>query len=45
MHDRGPGLGRWGKGFIAWCVFCALLGLGMMALIAWAVIMLVTHFT
>jgi hypothetical protein len=45
MHDRGPDLRRLGKGFAAWFIFCALLGTGLLALIAWAVIALVTHFT
>jgi hypothetical protein len=46
MSDRrGPGLHPWGKGFIAWFGFCALIGIGLLALLAWAVIRLVTHFT
>lgn len=31
--------------FIVWFVFCALLALGFLGLIAWAIITLVTHFT
>jgi len=43
--NGGPDLRRWGKGFIAWFAFCAVLGLGLTGVIVWAVIALVTHFT
>lgn len=31
--------------FVAWFAFCAVLGLGFLGLIAWAVISLVSHVT
>lgn len=34
-----------GKLFAAWFVFCAVIGLGLIGLLAWAVITLVNHFT
>lgn len=36
---------RAGKAFGAWFVFCALVGLAALGLIAWAVVRLVLHFT
>ena len=45
IGNGGPDLHRWGKGFAAWFVFCALLGLGLIGVVVWAVIVLVTHFT
>jgi hypothetical protein len=46
MHDRGgPGLRRLGKGFAAWFIFCALLAFGLLGVIVWAIIALVTHYT
>lgn len=33
-----------GKLFAAWFVFCAALGLGLLAVIVWAIITLVNHF-
>jgi len=41
----GGGMPRRGKGFIAWFAFCALLGLGLLGVVVWAVIALVTHYT
>ena len=40
-------MSKWpfGGWFAAWFVFCALLGLGVLGVIVWAVIALVTHFT
>lgn len=38
-HDHETGL------FVAWFAFCALLSLGMVGLIAWAIVRLVVHFT
>lgn len=32
-------------GFKVWFAFCALLGLGMLGLVAWAVIGIVTNYT
>jgi hypothetical protein len=34
-----------GKGFIAWFIFCCLVGIGMLGIIAWAIISLVTWTT
>lgn len=34
-----------GKGFAAWFAFCAVIGLGLIGVMVWAVIELVTHFT
>lgn len=31
--------------FKAWFAFCALLGVGLLGLIAWAIVRLVTHYT
>lgn len=31
--------------FVAWFVFCALIGLGTLGVVVWAVIKLVNHFT
>lgn len=45
IGNGGPGPGKWGKGFIAWFAFCGLLALGLLGVIAWAVIALVAHFT
>jgi hypothetical protein len=45
LGNGGPDLRRWGKGFAAWFVFCALLGLGLLGVVVWAVIALVAHFT
>jgi hypothetical protein len=46
MHDRGKlEMPRVGKAFAAWFVFCAVLGLGLIGVMVWAVIALVTHFT
>lgn len=36
--------GRHGKWLAAWFAFCGLLGLGLLGLLAWAVIKLVTHY-
>lgn len=41
-RKREPLMPWW---FKAWFAFCALLGLGLLGLIAWAVVALVTHFT
>lgn len=36
---------RWGIGFAIWFAFCAVIGLGFLGLIAWAVISLVSWIT
>lgn len=46
MHNpRRPELPPTPLAFKVWFAFCTLLGLGLLGLIAWAVIRLVTHFT
>lgn len=48
MHDRRSRLPEPPKtpiGFKVWFAFCGLLGLGLVGLIVWAVIALVTHYT
>jgi hypothetical protein len=41
---RTPTPGHIGAGFVAWFVFCALVSLAMLGLIAWAIVTLVNHF-
>lgn len=36
---------RAGGAFLAWFIFCAVLGLVVLGVVIWAVIALVTHFT
>jgi hypothetical protein len=44
-HDlEPPKLPPIGKGFAAWFAFCAVVGLGVLGVAAWAVITLVHHF-
>lgn len=45
FSDRKPELPGMPWWFMLWFAFCALLGLGILGLIAWAVITLVNHFT
>jgi hypothetical protein len=41
---KTPSPGHAGAGFAIWFAFCALIGLAMLGLIAWAIVTLVTHF-
>jgi hypothetical protein len=43
--QRRTGLGLFGIGFAMWFAFCAALSVGLVGLIAWAIIRLVNHYT